>query len=384
VRSSCPRVAPRGARAASARTRSARRERPDQVAPREGRRLCGHAPLADDLADDDRGEVLLRKELLLPQQRGDQLTVQPDGRGALPPLGELVVSSCDLAFALARGQHRDLVAVPAVDAEGLVHGGHLTSAPAELLAHRTGDPTHLEGPVRRHIDGDAELAHQLVAEDRLAHRASRGGVAVQGWAVHLAPGAVVTEHEVWDRDVCVELGVDGDLSGPGLGDRTRGVVVELGQGELGTDRDHIAQLAVVAASPARVRLEILAHRVDRGLMGAHHRVAGGIVANGPEQRDALRRAEGDIERDHRLTRPAALHQLGAAARVATVQQRPQLFAGDLAAEPEVFRSGSHPAPRCVTADRVVLHLNVVGCLDQIAHHLIDVDQLPDRYHRPQA
>ena len=295
------------------------RDGADQVAPGEGRRLRGQAPLADELADIGDIEAAFRCPLP-PEQRGDPFPVEPNRRRSLPPLGDDVAARGNLVLALARGEHRELVPVPAVHPEGRVHGRHLARPPAELLAHRPGDADHLEGAVARHRDLHAELAHQRIPKHGLTHRAGGRRMAVQGDTVQLSPGAVVAQDVVGDRDVGVELWVDGDAAGGRIGDRSRGAVQEVGKDELRAHRDGLLGRAVVAASPARMRLEVLTHRVDRRLVGAQHRGAGRLVAHRPQQRDALGGTEGDVVSNHRLPRPAPLHEVSSGRWIAAAQQ----------------------------------------------------------------
>ena len=69
-----------------------------------------------------------------------------------------------------------------------------------------------------------------------------------------------------------------------------------------------------------MRLEVLAHGIHRRLVGAQHRRPGLLVTHRPQQRDALGCAERDVVGDHRLSRPAPLHEVGAGRGIAAVQQ----------------------------------------------------------------
>ena len=143
---------------------------------------------------------------------------------------------------------------------------------------------------------------------------------------------------------------------------------ELRHGELGAHGDDVAFLAVVAAAPTRVALQVLSHRIHRRLLGSEHRLAGALVTDRPDQRDALGNAERDIEGDHRLPRPAPLQQVSASARVSSLEQRSQLLGADIAVQTEVVRSASRPSTGCLMRGGVVLDRRICSRLDQIAHH----------------
>ena len=185
-----------------------RGDRADQVAPCKGCRLRSQATLTDEVANIDYIETALRR-VFPAEQRGDHLGVEPHRCRSLAPLGDHVVAGWNLVLALTRGEHRQLVAVPAVHRKGGVHGRDLAGAPAELLAHPLRDTDHLEGAVPCHRDRNPELTHQRITEHGLTHGTSGLCVSVQRDTVELSPGAVVTQHVVGDRNVGVELRVDG-------------------------------------------------------------------------------------------------------------------------------------------------------------------------------
>ena len=107
---------------------------------------------------------------------------------------------------------------------------------------------------------------------------------------------------------------------------------ELRHGELGAHGDDVAFLAVVAAAPAGVSLQVRSDRIHSCLLGPQYRHPGLLVANRPDERDTLGSAECDVEGNHRLSRPSALQQVSATVRVATLQQRLQLIARDVAVQ----------------------------------------------------
>ncbi len=266
---------------------------------RRRRRADGSGDLADDVAAGEArgalGQAMRPGEVLVEpldvgvgqlrragavEARLDGPVVEPEGGGPLlPGVGERV--GIDRAVLRPAGGEGGLLAGAGRGVAGL--GEHLLDlvAPlAELVDDRLGDA----GDIRHAVDDgsplDAEAAGEEVAEVGLVEVAAGGGVVEERPGVEGAPGVGDGVGEVGDDDV----GVQERVAGPA------GAVVEGG----GDEAEGLDALAPVPGDDdlALVVADDLVDGLPVGLADGGPPLR---VGEGPEDADALGRAEGVVE-----------------------------------------------------------------------------------------
>jgi hypothetical protein len=222
---------------------------------------------------------------------------------------------------------------------GASRGGEDLGPPGRELAQLVVlEAPELGDPVANLLPLGTEASDQPVAEQGLVEVAGGLGVLVDRGVVEAGPAPVRALGRVGDQHVGVELGVAG-----------AGGAVAVGGGEVARALDEPGA-AAAAPRPAGLALQVGEGGVDRALVGVPHRGARPLVSERPQQRDRLRRREGEIEAgDGALAAGDAIcrDQRRAARGVAPGEHRPQGIGLDLSGEAELARRrrASCPWPR---------------------------------------
>ena len=324
---------------------------PQDVAAGEGRGLLGQAcgagqvrvELGHVAAVERRGPVAAERV----QHRG-RVPAGVDGPGR--PLGLEGVGVDVVALLGPAGvERRQLGAAGA----GLAPVGHgfddLLAALGVGLDPLPGDARDLGPAVVDLGPLDAEALGELVAQDRLVEEAGGAGVLVDERAVQRPEAAVDALGHVGHQQVGVEVGIAGPA----------GAVAERGHGQA-VPADALGA-GVAAPGHGRVLLEV-GDGLGRGrLVGGDDLGLDRGAAEGVEQRDRLRRRDGDVEAGHGGLAAARSHreQALAGGRVVAAEDELERLGVDLAGQGQVLGQAAVPSTGRFAGAEVVV-LDAVG------------------------
>ena len=272
-----------------------------------------------------------------------------------PPALVQILGADSILLGPPRVERRDLGGLRGVEPALAERALDLRPAAREVAQNVVGKALQLGGPAAHRLEGEAEFTRQLRAQLGLVEVATGLRLPVEVGAVQGRVAPVGALGEVGHQDVGVELGIAGARGavGKGRGDHPAGV------GDLGA--------AGAAAHESRLALDVVEGGSDGALVAFAHDAAGSRIAQGPEQRDRLRRREGVVEAGDAAAAAKGDERLTVGGMLGS-EDSAQLRRLDLPREAELLAARAHPAPRRLALAGVVVldpggdRVEIVGLL----------------------